>query len=143
MTHPRFQRHQQFESLSYQALYCLSIIYIAQASNIPECTSLPYARPALVGTTFQRPSPSASFTNRELVVESETTIVPFAPPLGDQVTNGAPWGFSPETEVILRIVSVPAISGDVTILKLTSWLAVEFRLLEEDSKTMMYLLFGS
>jgi hypothetical protein len=37
----------------------------------------------------------------------------------DHVTNGAPCGFSPVFVVMLRVLSVPAFSGDVVILKLT------------------------
>jgi hypothetical protein len=79
----------------------------------------------MVGTTFQRPSPSAWLTNKEFVVESETTIVPFAPPIEDHVTNGAPWGLRPDEVVMPRIGAVPAFSGDATILKLTRLLVLE------------------
>jgi hypothetical protein len=81
-------------------------------------------------------------TKRAFVVESETTIVPFAPPSEDHVTNGAPCGLRPEAVVILRMPAVPAFSGDVTILKFTE-LLLEVLLAWINSKRMMYCLFGS
>jgi hypothetical protein len=79
--------------------------------------------------------------NRAFVSESATTIVPFAPPSEDQVTDGVPRGFNPEEVMISRTDSVPTFSGDLVILKLTtlSPLVAFF----DDSKAMTYCLFGS
>jgi hypothetical protein len=93
-----------------------------ELNDVPACTSLPYARAAVVETTFHRPSPSAWLTKRAFVVESETMIVPFAPPSEDHVTNDAPCGLRPEAVVMLRMPCVPAFSGVVVILKLTALL---------------------
>jgi hypothetical protein len=71
------------------------------------------------------------------------TIVPFAPPIEDQVTNGAPWGLRPDVVVIPRIVDVPAFSGDAAVLKFTKLTALELPTFWDDSNTMMYWLFGN
>jgi hypothetical protein len=80
---------------------------------------------------------------RAFVVESETTMVPFVPPSGDHVTNGAPCGLRLVVVVMLRMLSVPAFSGDVVTLKLTVLPLLEVLLLCIVSNTMMYWLFGS
>jgi hypothetical protein len=80
---------------------------------------------------------------RAFVVESETMIVPFAPPSEDQVTNGAPCGFRPEAVVMLRMPCVPTFSGVVVILKLIVLLPLELFIDWTDSKRIMYCLFGS
>jgi hypothetical protein len=70
-------------------------------------------------------------------------MVPFAPPIADQVMNGAPRGFRPEAVVILREVPVKAFSRDVVIMKLTELAPLELLLRSNDSMTITYWLLGS
>lgn len=79
--------------------------------------------------------------NKAFVVPSAITMVPFAPPSDDQVTNGVPRGFNPEEVVISRTGSVPTFSGDLVILKLTK--LFPFVLFFDEPKAMMCCLFGS
>lgn len=139
---PCLQNRQLCAKLAHPALQFVSIeLSLLEHSNIPACTSLPYARAKFTGTAFHTPSPSAWLMNRAFVNESATMIVPFAPPSEDQVTDGVPRGFKPEEVMISRTGSVPKFSGDMAILKLTrlSPLVAFF----DDSNAMMYCLFGS
>ena len=66
------------------------------------------------------------------------TMVPFAPPRLDHVTDGAPWSLTPEEVLISREGSVPTFSGVVVTLKF-----MVDELVEEDWTAMRYFLLGS